>query len=105
MAKHFDLSDILQTDKPSITIGDQKFVINNEKPVVLSVNAMLKKEQADDIEAMDKALKLILGNEGYKRFDKLNLTVPAYQKVYMAVIACVQDEELEVVEKRFRGTK
>ena len=45
MAKHFDLTDILQTDKPTITIGDQEFVINNEKSVVLSVNAMLKKSK------------------------------------------------------------
>ncbi len=101
MAKHFDLSDILTDDRPTIKVGNKTFTINCEKSIVLRVNAILKKK-GEDLEGMEDALKILLGEKGYKEFNELDLPVSAYKSFYLAVIACVQDEEREVVEKRFR---
>lgn len=104
MAKHFNLSDILTEDKPTIQVNDKTFTVNCEKSVILRVNSILKKK-GEGIEGMEESLKLLLGEKGYKDFDELNLPMAAYRRFYFAVLGCVQDEDLEVIEKRFRAAQ
>ena len=41
MAKHFDLSKILNDERPTIKIGDKTYTVNDEKSNVLILNSRI----------------------------------------------------------------
>lgn len=102
MAKKIDLTNKFSKEKPSITIGDLTLEVNDEKTNILSLNSLIKNGMSE-VEVMDESLKLLLGEEGYKQIEELKLSLNDYKILYFAILAVVNDEELEDVEKRFRN--
>lgn len=103
MAKHIDLSDKFSKEKPSITIGDLTLTVNDEKSNILMMNSLIKKGDMTEFELMDKSLELLLGKTGYQKVEKLKLGLSDYKTLYFAIMAVVNDEEIEDVEKRFQN--
>lgn len=101
MAKHFDLSTILQDEKPTIKIGEKTFTVNDEKSNVLILNSKLEKED-NSIESIDVAIEQLLGKAAVKELNDLSLSMSAYKEIFYTLIACVNDEEIEEVKKRFQ---
>ena len=62
MAKHFDLSKILNDERPTIKIG----------------------------------------KTAVKELNDLSLSMSAYKEIFYTLIACVNDEEISEVKKRFQ---
>ena len=101
MAKHFDLSTILQDEKPTIKIGEKTFTVNDEKSNVLILNSKLEKED-NSIESIDVAIEQLLGKAAVKELNSLSLSISAYKEIFYTLIACVNDEEISEVKKRFQ---
>lgn len=101
MAKHFDLSTILQDEKPTIKIGEKTFTVNDEKSNVLILNSKLEKED-NSIESIDVAIEQLLGKAAVKELNDLSLSMSAYKEIFYTLIACVNDEEISEVKKRFQ---
>lgn len=103
MAKKIDLTNKLSKEKPSITIGDLTLTVNDEKSNILVMNSLLQKGGMTEFEMMDKSLELLLGKKGYQEVEKLKLGLSDYKTLYFAIMAVVNDEEIEDVEKRFQN--
>lgn len=101
MAKHFDLSDVLLVEKPTITIGEHTFTVNDEKTNVLLMNSALSKKEGG-LEAAEEAIKFLLGKEAMAILEGLGLSVSAYLELFYALVACVNNEEIETVKARFQ---
>nr|DAH08612.1 MAG TPA: hypothetical protein [Caudoviricetes sp.] len=101
MAKHFDLSNVLNNEKPTIKIGEKTFTVNDEKSNVLILNSKLEKED-NSIESIDVAIEQLLGKAAVKELNDLSLSMSAYKEIFYTLIACVNDEEIEEVKKRFQ---
>lgn len=102
MARHIDLTNKFDNEKPSIKIGDKTFIVNDEKTTVLLMNQIMKNEDLDDVSRVEKMLETLLGKKQAKELESLNLRFINYQKVAFAIMAVINDEELEEVEKRFQ---
>ena len=101
MAKHFDLSNVLNNEKPTIKIGEKTFTVNDEKSNVLILNSKLEKED-NSIESIDVAIEQLLGKAAVKELNDLSLSMSAYKEIFYTLISCVNDEEIEEVKKRFQ---
>ncbi len=101
MAKHFDLSNVLNNEKPTIKIGEKTFTVNDEKSNVLILNSKLEKED-NSIESIDVAIEQLLGKTAVKELNSLSLSISAYKEIFYTLIACVNDEEISEVKKRFQ---
>ena len=101
MAKHFDLSNVLNNEKPTIKIGEKTFTVNDEKSNVLILNSKLEKED-NSIESIDVAIEQLLGKTAVKELNDLSLSMSAYKEIFYTLIACVNDEEISEVKKRFQ---
>lgn len=101
MAKHFDLTDVLLCEKPTIKIGEHVFSVNDEKTNVILMNSALAKKESG-IESAELAIKYLLGDEASKKIDALSLSVTAYLELFYALVACVNNEEIKVVKERFQ---
>lgn len=102
MAKHIDLTDKFNNEKPSITIGEHTFIINDEKTNVLIMNQIMRDEALDSVERMDKMITTLLGKKQFKELENMKLSFSAYQTIAFALMAAINDEDLETVEKRFQ---
>lgn len=103
MAKNIDLTNKFSKEKPSITIGDLTLTVNDEKSNILVMNSLMKKGDMTEFEMMDKSLEILLGKKGYQEVEKLKLRLSDYKTLYFAIMAVVNDEEIEDVEKRFQN--
>lgn len=103
MARHINLTNKLSKEKPSITIGEHTFNINDEKSNILVMNQTLKDGSLSELEMMDKTLEILISKSGVKKLNSLNLSFKDYQTVFFAIMATINDEEIEDVEKRFRN--
>ena len=101
MAKHFDLSNVLNNEKPTIKIGEKTFTVNDEQSNVLILISNLEKED-NSIESIDVAIEQLLGKTAVKELNDLSLSMSAYKEIFYTLIACVNDEEISEVKKRFQ---
>lgn len=102
MAKHINLTEKLSNEKPSITINGKEYEVNDEKSNVLAMNSMIKSGEFDEIELFGKVIESGLGKKSAKEIDAMKLRFVNYQKIAFAIIACMNDEDLETVEERFQ---
>lgn len=101
MAKHFDLSTILNDEKPTVKIGEKIYTVNDEKSNVLILNSKLDKED-NSLDSIDIAIEQLLGKAAVKELNDMPLSMSAYKEIFYSLIACVNDEEISEVKKRFQ---
>ena len=76
-------------------------VLDNLKSNVLILNSKLEKED-NSIESIDVAIAQLLGEEAVEELNSMSISLSAYKEIFYTLIACVQDEEIEEVKKRFQ---
>lgn len=103
MAKHIDLSSKLSNERPTITINGIVYKVNDEKSNVLKMNQQLKKQNVSELETVDKIISILLGENALKEIDAAGYGLKQYMTIFYGLIACVNDEDIEDVEKRFQG--
>lgn len=105
MARNIDLSNKLSNERPTITINGVTYKVNDEKTNVLLMNQELKKEGNAEAEMVDKIITLLLGKKALKEIDAFGYGLSQYMTIFYALVACVNDEDIEVVMQRFQGKK
>ncbi len=101
---NIDLTSKFSKEKPTIKVSDDLIIeVDDNHKNVLIVNALMGDTKLTDSERMDKTLEQLLGKKNLERIKKLELRFIDYQKVFFGVMAAVNDESYEDVEKRFRN--
>lgn len=96
-----DISNRLTNQKPKIKLADGKeYKINNSKNTMLLINQEMQINK-NELEAMDKAVKLALGEEAFKEIESMELSFADYKVLFIGIMAGVSDQSYEDVEKNF----
>lgn len=96
-----DISKKLTNDKPVIKIAEGKeYKINNSKNTMLLINQEMQNNK-DELEAMDKAVKLALGEGAFEEIESMELSFADYKVLFIGIMAGVSDQSYEEVEKSF----
>ena len=105
MAKHINLTDKFDNEKPTVTVNDHIFTINDEKTTILLVNQIMRDNSLDNIERMDKMIETLLGKKQAKELNDMKLSFKNYETVAFAIMAAINDEDIDDIEKRFQEWK
>lgn len=84
--------------------ADVEFVVNDKKNNILQLNQLLSQGSMNDIDTLDKAIKLTLGEEAYEYIEAQEWSLNNYQVVFIAIMASVLRISYEDAEKRFLQT-
>lgn len=103
MARNIDLTNVLTNERPTITINGKTYPINDEKTNILLMNNEMKKAGGNELEMVDKIISLLLGKKALKEIDSLGLGLSQYITIFHALVAAVNDEDIEEVKARFQG--
>lgn len=96
-----DISNRLTNQKPKIKLAEGKeYKINNSKNTMLLINQEMQNNK-NELEAMDKAVKLALGEEAFKEIESMELSFADYKVLFIGIMAGVSDQSYEDVEKNF----
>lgn len=96
-----DISKKLSNDKPVIKIAEGKeYKINNSKNTMLLINQEMQNNK-NELEAMDKAVKLALGQNAFEEIENMDLSFADYKVLFIGIMAGVSDQSYEEVEKNF----
>lgn len=101
-----DISQHLENTQKILKYGpnaDDYFVVDDNKNTVLKIQEILNKD--DSIVSIDKAMKLVLGEEGFKKIESLNLSMQAYQNLFIGMMAAISAKSYEEMEKSFRKSQ
>ena len=105
MAKIIDITGKLTNEKPRIKIAEGFEVeVNVSKNAVIKMQTIMNGNKSD-VEMMDESLKILVGDKAYKRLDEMDLSLSDYKTVYIAVMACVNNESFEEAAERFQKFK
>ena len=85
-----DISKKLSNDKPVIKVAEGKeYNINNSK------------NNKNELAAMDKVVKLALGQNAFQEIESMELSFADYKVLFIGIMAGVSDQSYEEVEKNF----
>lgn len=103
MGKLYTLDNKLLTETPEIRIGEKVYGLDNRKKTVTKVQNLMNGMNADNQEErMQEMLSLAFGAEESKEIDSMNMPYPAYQQLFVLVVAAMTGEEPETVAGSFR---
>ncbi|MEG0133768.1 MAG: hypothetical protein RR851_14630 [Clostridium sp.] len=99
-----DISNKLSNEKQTIKIEEGKeYVIDSSKNTMLKVTQLFQANE-NDIEMMDNAIRMILGEKAFKEIEEMNLSLNDYKVIFTGMMAGVSDMTYEEAEHRFRST-
>ncbi|SHK37859.1 hypothetical protein SAMN02745248_02402 [Hathewaya proteolytica DSM 3090] len=98
-----DITSKLTDTKPIIKIAEGKeYEIDNSKNTMLKVNQLFH-GNVNDIEMMDNAIRMILGEKAFKEIEGMNLSLSDYKVIFTGMMAGVSDITYEEAERRFQN--
>jgi len=87
-----------------IGTGDENvFKVDDSKNTVLRIQELVNKD--DSLSSMSKALEIALGKEAADKIEKMNLSMTAYQNIFIGMMAAISSKSFEEMEKQFRNTQ
>lgn len=101
-----DISQHLEDAPKFLKLGpgdDNVFKVDDKKNTVLKIQEILNKDSSS--EGIDKALKLALGEDAVKKINEMDLSMSAYQNIFIGVMAAISSQSFEEAEKQFRESK
>jgi hypothetical protein len=97
-----DITSRLSNAPTTIKIAeDVEFVVNDKKNNILQLNQLFSQGNMSDIDTLDKAIRLTLGEEAYDYIEAQNWSLHNYHIVFIAIMASVLRVSYEDAEKRF----
>lgn len=101
MGKIVDISAKLENVPKFLKVAEGKqFKVDDRKNTVLKMNALIDK--GTDVDAMDKAIRMCLGEKAFKEIEAMELSITAYQSLFIGLMATITDKSYEEMEKTFR---
>lgn len=106
MGKLYTLDNKLLTETPEIRIGEKVYGLDNRQKTVSKVQNLMNGMNAENQEEkMQEVLSLAFGAKEGEEIDKMNMRYPAYQQLFVLVVAAMTGEEPETVSGSFRQTE
>lgn len=106
MGKLYTLDNKLLTETPEIRIGEKIYGLDNRHKTVTKVQNLMNGMNAENQEKkMREVLSLAFGTKESEEIDKMNMPYPAYQQLFVLVVAAMTGEEPETVSGSFRQTE
>ncbi|MCF6461498.1 hypothetical protein [Clostridium sp. Cult3] len=103
MSKVYDISAKLTNEKPKIQIAENKiYEVDNRKNTILKMQQMLQKADIDDLDFLDEAIEMLLGEKAAKELAEMDLSIKNYQVIFVTIVAAIQEIEYEQAEGMFR---
>ncbi len=103
MSKVYDISAKLTNERPKIQIAENKiYEVDNRKNTILKMQQMLQKADIDDLDFLDEAIEMLLGEKAAKDIDEMDLSIAGYQTIFITIMAAIQEIEYEQAEGMFR---
>lgn len=103
MARIYDVISKLEQGnaKPVLKLAEGKeYKINNSKAAVMRIMALNKDDSKTEFERLDDIIKIALGIEAFEFIEKLELTMDKYELIVKAIMAAIEDVDLEEIENR-----
>lgn len=96
MGKLYTLDGKYLTDTPEIRIGEKIYPVDNRTKTVKKIIKMQKERKGDDtdIDLINEAVKLALGEKAYKDLNADELPFVAYQKLFELIMSAMVGEEI-----------
>lgn len=99
MGKVYNIMDRLTNDKPIIKIdGKHEYEVRNSKNNAIFLKQLSEDKTIDDFERADKIIEAGLGKEALDYINSLDLSVAATGTVISAIMAAINEIELEDIE-------
>lgn len=108
MGKLYTVDGKLLTETPEIRIGEKIYAVDNRTKTVKKVMKLQeanKDGKGDDFVLIEEALKLGLGESGWKTLNVEELPFIALQNIFETVVSAMVGEEPESEEARFQNEK
>lgn len=107
MANHINITAMLDAAKPVIEIAPGEiYEVNDDKNVIIEMQAILEKSEANELDDAEMIFNALLGEAAVKEIKTKHpgvMTRVSQIKVLMiGLMAAVNGETFEVVERRFR---
>lgn len=102
MSKMIDIASKLVDEEKFLQFGPNKhYKVNDSKNAVMQVNAIV--QNGTEVEAMDEAIKLILGKKAFAEIEEMDLSMSSYQAIFIGMMALISGKEFDEMEKSFRA--
>ena len=79
------------------------FKVDDRKNTVLKIQEILNEDSG--LTGIDKAIELALGKEALKKIDEMDLSITAYQNIFIGMMSAINGQSFEEMEKQFRNAK
>lgn len=100
MGKVYDIMSRLTNNKPVVKIDEEhEYTVNNSKNQAIFIKQLSVDEKLDDFERMDKIIEAGLGKEALDYINSLDLSLKATATIINAIMAALNEVELEEVEE------
>lgn len=84
--------------------GDENvFKVDDRKNTVLQIQQILN--DGSGMTEMDKAIELALGKDALKKINEMDLSMTAYQNIFIGMMSAINGQTFEETEKQFRNAK
>ena len=105
MGKIIDISSKLVNEPKFLQVAEGKtYKVDDRKNTVLKLNDLLDGSDGS-AKNIDKAIKIGLGEKAFKEIEAMDLSIVAYQSLFIGMMALMMDKDYEEMEKTFRNTK
>ena len=100
MGKVYDIMSRLTNNKPKVIIDkDHEYEVSNSKNQAIFIKQLSEDEKLDDFERMDKIIEAGLGKEALNYINSLNLSLVGTGTIINAIMAALNDMDLEEIEE------
>lgn len=104
MGKIIDISSKLVNEPKFLQVAEGKtYKVDDRKNTVLKLNELLDGSDGS-AKNIDKAIKIGLGEKAFKEIEAMDLSIVAYQSLFIGMMALMMDKDYEEMEKTFRNT-
>ena len=104
MGKIIDISSKLVNEQKFLQVAEGKtYKVDDRKNTVLKLNELLDGSDGS-AKNIDKAIKIGLGEKAFKEIEAMDLSIVAYQSLFIGMMALMMDKDYEEMEKTFRNT-
>lgn len=98
MNKIINISDKLNSDKPSIQIGDKVYPVNDGMATVIQFEELAVTQTAD---SLNQAMVIALGQEAVDEIGIKNISLSNFKVITIAILACMQGTEYDEAATKF----
>lgn len=103
MAINIDLTNELDLERPTITLNEKTYIVNDEKSNILKIEQIVRKGNTTDFQQVEKVIELCLGKEAKKEIDDIGYGIGAYTTIAEAIMAAIHGVSLEELRKTPSG--